>query len=78
MSPKVKFVDGKSRGGHSHTLIGQRPGSPKTFGCGHKVTERFLVWSQAHKSFFGVVTRSLKDFWCGHRVTKVFQQKDWS
>ena len=26
-------------------------GSPKTSGCGHRVIERFLVWSQGHEHF---------------------------
>ena len=55
MSPKVKFADGKSRGGHSHAWAQYfnraATGVTEDFGCGHKVTERFLVWSQGHESF---------------------------
>ena len=48
-------------------------GSPKTIGCGHRITEGFLVWSRGHRRLLGWVPKSPEDFWCGHGVTKIIQ-----
>ena len=73
----MRHINGCNRG---HSVV---TGSPKTFGCGHRVTEgfwcghrvteHFWVWSRGHRTLLGVVTGSPKDIWCGHRITKVFQ-----
>ena len=41
----MRHINGCDRG---HSVV---TGSPKTFGCGHRVTEDFWVLSQGHDKF---------------------------
>ena len=64
----MRHINGCDRG---HSVV---TGSPKTFGCGHRATEGFLVWLRGHQTLSGVVKGFLvwpqghESFSAGHRA----------